>query len=450
MSSSTGRNDPCPCGSGRKYKRCCLAKDEAISQEAAGQREPFVDGELDEPGFDGDDFDADDFDDSDFDGAPPDPTARDVGAITRVRYTHGSVQRLADIRRGRGLHIVQWEAPQIPASVLESIDREGAGALDRRWGEIGPGPPIEVDAIDVETGFDNFRIEVLNRARLSADTGQEQIRQLHRVCDALRAAALSGTPPPRSLPIQELRAGLARTLKQRRSQSGTCVLCGDTVSRTTAARHFAGCAPAHDPDTGRDRQFLRLRVTAPGDPAYWLDIEAGIDAKLAAVDGLLRGLWLECCGHMSQFRIGSRQYVSHDAGAGGGIESIFSRLGRPTRVQRTMSVTLRDALPPPGERFDYDYDFGSTTLLRISVADERVGRAARSRVRLLARNQPVVWPCAVCGKAAAVVCTTCRDEQEPAFMCDRHRSHHSCGEDECLRPVVNSPRMGVCGYTGDA
>ena len=24
-----GRNDPCPCGSGKKYKKCCLAKDEA-------------------------------------------------------------------------------------------------------------------------------------------------------------------------------------------------------------------------------------------------------------------------------------------------------------------------------------------------------------------------------------------------------------------------------------
>jgi tetratricopeptide (TPR) repeat protein len=24
----TGRNDPCPCGSGRKYKLCCLEKDE--------------------------------------------------------------------------------------------------------------------------------------------------------------------------------------------------------------------------------------------------------------------------------------------------------------------------------------------------------------------------------------------------------------------------------------
>ncbi len=25
----TGRNDPCPCGSGKKYKKCCLAKDQA-------------------------------------------------------------------------------------------------------------------------------------------------------------------------------------------------------------------------------------------------------------------------------------------------------------------------------------------------------------------------------------------------------------------------------------
>lgn len=35
----TGRNDPCPCGSGKKYKRCCLEKDEAAAsaaREAAG------------------------------------------------------------------------------------------------------------------------------------------------------------------------------------------------------------------------------------------------------------------------------------------------------------------------------------------------------------------------------------------------------------------------------
>ena len=29
-----GRNDPCPCGSGKKYKRCCLDKDEAAGRAA--------------------------------------------------------------------------------------------------------------------------------------------------------------------------------------------------------------------------------------------------------------------------------------------------------------------------------------------------------------------------------------------------------------------------------
>ena len=29
-----GRNDPCHCGSGRKYKQCCLEKDDAAAREA--------------------------------------------------------------------------------------------------------------------------------------------------------------------------------------------------------------------------------------------------------------------------------------------------------------------------------------------------------------------------------------------------------------------------------
>jgi len=28
-----GRNDPCHCGSGKKYKHCCLAKDEAAERQ---------------------------------------------------------------------------------------------------------------------------------------------------------------------------------------------------------------------------------------------------------------------------------------------------------------------------------------------------------------------------------------------------------------------------------
>ena len=39
---NSGRNDPCPCGSGKKYKRCCLEKDAAREREAlaAGVKPP--------------------------------------------------------------------------------------------------------------------------------------------------------------------------------------------------------------------------------------------------------------------------------------------------------------------------------------------------------------------------------------------------------------------------
>jgi tetratricopeptide (TPR) repeat protein len=49
-----GRNDLCPCGSGKKYKRCCMAQDEAAAREklaatnaaatatAAGQHDPHL------------------------------------------------------------------------------------------------------------------------------------------------------------------------------------------------------------------------------------------------------------------------------------------------------------------------------------------------------------------------------------------------------------------------
>src|SRR5438309_1261907 len=47
-----GRNQPCPCGSGKKYKRCCLARDAARAAET--RRAPAPDAAWDED----DDLDA--------------------------------------------------------------------------------------------------------------------------------------------------------------------------------------------------------------------------------------------------------------------------------------------------------------------------------------------------------------------------------------------------------
>lgn len=39
---SVGRNDPCPCGSGKKYKKCCLGKDQRPpSPQASTAISPF-------------------------------------------------------------------------------------------------------------------------------------------------------------------------------------------------------------------------------------------------------------------------------------------------------------------------------------------------------------------------------------------------------------------------
>lgn len=51
----TGRNDPCPCGSGKKFKRCCLGKSEppppdTSSERALSPRFRFESGSYSGPG----------------------------------------------------------------------------------------------------------------------------------------------------------------------------------------------------------------------------------------------------------------------------------------------------------------------------------------------------------------------------------------------------------------
>ncbi len=39
---SIGRNDPCPCGSGLKYKRCCQNKKEQVQPAAGDDRSRLI------------------------------------------------------------------------------------------------------------------------------------------------------------------------------------------------------------------------------------------------------------------------------------------------------------------------------------------------------------------------------------------------------------------------
>jgi hypothetical protein len=194
--------------------------------------------------------------------------------------------------------------------------------------------------------------------------------------------------------------------------------------------------------------LLHLRATVSGLPAYWLDLEARAEGRLVALDSFFRRVWLECCGHLSAFKIGTATYFSH--GYEFGTWRPFGESGRHRRVERSMDARIGDVLPPAGESFGYEYDFGSTTHLKIKVLGERMGRQGRSPVRLAVRNVPPVWPCAICGEPATLVCAYCCNDDGNPFVCASHRRDHLCGEDEGFLPVVNSPRMGVCGYVGES
>lgn len=450
MSNTPGRNDLCPCGSGRKYKRCCLTTDEAAARERSRAL-------LDDGAFEDSEFETDD-EDGGFVDIDADVSILDVHALTRVSYTRGFVTKVSDLRLGHGVQVAEWEAPQIPQSVLDSIAREALDALEGEWGDPKAGSPIQVDLIDLETDRDIVSIEVFNRAIALVHGDSEEVRRIHRVCGVLEAASSDGPQSKQgadaaavpSIPRGEVsqppaEVDMSGVLKAHRRQGGRCELCGQTLTRASAQKHFAVCTPAHDTPNGANQRLLQVRAVAPGLPAYWLDLEVKADAKLEALDRFLRQLWLECCGHVSVFRIGAVNYFS--SGYDMGFTRAFGALGGQP-AERSMGARTGDALPLSGEPVEYEYDFGSTTLLQLRVMTERIGRIGRPSVRPLARNTPPVWPCGICGQPATWVCTYCLQEDGDAFACATHQVQHACGEQEGLLPVVNSPRMGVCGYTG--
>jgi len=100
---------------------------------------------------------------------------------------------------------------------------------------------------------------------------------------------------------------------------------------------------------------------------------------------------------------------------------------------------------------NYEYDFGSSTELTITIVDEYPVKAEKEIV-LLSRNEPLQIMCSICKKVPATqMCSICMYEEDAEF-CDKCAKKHAkkCEDfaDYAAMPVVNSPRMGVCAYSG--
>jgi hypothetical protein len=221
---------------------------------------------------------------------------------------------------------------------------------------------------------------------------------------------------------------------------GICTLCGKRTTKAGMSRHLTSCLAEHEPSQGKTARLLRLRIEDAYSPIFWMDVEMKDTATLEDLDDFLRGEWLECCGHLSDFDIEGDRYMVSSYGMG-----TFGSFTDPS--ERSMNIELGEILSK-GTRFGHTYDFGTSTELKLRVVDERQGRSGSETVHLLSQNEAPVWDCEVCGEEASWVCTFCMYERENPFYCELHSEDHDCEAPEMILPVANSPRMGMCAYTG--
>lgn len=218
--------------------------------------------------------------------------------------------------------------------------------------------------------------------------------------------------------------------------NGQCNLCGATFSKGAMNKHLKSCKQKEDASKkpvggAKTAKSFHLVVEGRYAPGYWMHLDVPANASLEVLDGFLRRTWLECCGHMSAFEIEGKRY---------------SVAPMAEFHECSMNVNLNKVLQP-GMKFNHEYDFGSTTHLALKVVSEGERERKDKSVQVLARNEPPPISCVSCQNPATQICTECAWSGE-GWLCDKCAAEHECDEDMFL-PVVNSPRVGTCGYTGD-
>ena len=225
------------------------------------------------------------------------------------------------------------------------------------------------------------------------------------------------------------------------TSKGVCTFCHKELSKSAMTRHLETCeqranteAKAEGRRSVQKSRTFHFVVEGRDLPMYWMHLDVRASTTLATLDRFLRDTWLECCGHLSAFEIGGVRYAV-DAGMADDWD-----MG-----EKSMRVRL-DKVLSPGQTCSYEYDFGTTTELKLKVISEREVEGKGKAIQVLARNTPPMILCEECGKPATNVCSQCIFD-EKGWLCDDCSEGHECGE-EMLLPVVNSPRVGMCAYTG--
>jgi hypothetical protein len=219
-----------------------------------------------------------------------------------------------------------------------------------------------------------------------------------------------------------------------KQSKGKCAYCGQEIAKNGAGKHLTVCAQRQAAITkaeatkGGGETLYHLRAQAAGQSDFWLDLEMKGSATMKDLDNYLRAIWLECCGHLSEFSTGG--WGSNKIPMNRKIDKVFE----------------------PGVQLTHIYDFGTSSETLIKCVNVREGKPVTSRpIALMMRNVMPDCECIECKQPAAWLCMECMIEDEVwGALCDKHvKTHPHEDYSEPMR-FVNSPRLGLCGYDGPA
>jgi hypothetical protein len=219
-----------------------------------------------------------------------------------------------------------------------------------------------------------------------------------------------------------------------KQSKGMCAYCGQELIKSQVAKHLSACQKRQtiidkaERKKSKSETLYHLRVQDAWRKEFWLDLEMRGSSALNDLDFYLRSIWLECCGHMSQFSVGG---------------------WRGNEIPKSRKV---DEVFKTGTELTHIYDFGTSSETLIKVVGMREGKPTNAHpITLMARNIIPEAKCIECEQAAAWLCNECLIEEDVwGVLCDEHAETHPHDNYDEPIPLVNSPRLGMCGYEGPA
>lgn len=192
-------------------------------------------------------------------------------------------------------------------------------------------------------------------------------------------------------------------------------MCGKSFAKPGMARHVRSCRARLAGPGAADGLPLALEDRYLS--SYWLVLEVSPTATWDDLDGFLRHIWVECCGHLSSFEHAGTTFASDMDGADEWAAN-----------PRSMGERIVDSVGT-GSRFSYEYDFGTTTELTGRALALVPGASTGAAIEVLARNELPVHPCAECGRSATTVCALCYQAADvPCWYCDACSGRHRCSD----------------------